>query len=145
MADVLNELGTTHALVVHGLDGLDEFSLSAPTVVHELRNGSVVEYEVTPESVGLARTDAAAQGAGVGAHENAAIARSILTGEQGARRDVVVLNAAAACVVAGLAEDLAEGVQVAARSIDEGAAIVALDSFVAESVARGTSDSKGAA
>jgi anthranilate phosphoribosyltransferase len=134
MANVLRELGHHHALVVHGLDGLDEFSLCAPTVVHELHDTEVRTYEVTPEDVGLTRLADPSALRGGDAVENAAIARSVLSGEMSARRDVVLLNAAAACLVAGLAGDLREGVDVAARSIDDGAALAALDAFVAATV-----------
>lgn len=131
LAQVLAELGHEHALVVYGLDGLDEFSLLAPTVVHELRDGALKTYEVTAESVGLERIHEPHPLQGGDAAENAAIARSVLEGETGPRRDVVLLNAGAACIVAGLAGDLHEGIDVARKSIDDGAAIGALDAFIA--------------
>ena len=130
MIEVLRELGAEHALVVHGGDGLDEISPSGPTRTWELRDGSIREGEITPESAGLDRTagDSVKGGDSV---VNAAIARRVLSGERSGPRTAVLLNAGAACVVAGLAVDLREGVARAARAIDEGAAAATLERWVA--------------
>lgn len=130
IAAVLAELGAERALVVHGTDGLDELSIAAPSVVHELRDGTVRSYEVAPEDVGLARAPISALRGG-GPQENARIARSVLEGEEGARRDVVVLNAAAALVAAGIADDLVDGVARAGDALASGAALERLERFVA--------------
>lgn len=130
LASVLRELGTKRALVVHGTDGIDELSLAGTSIVHELVDGRLRLYEVVPEDVGLRRAPLEALRGG-SREENAAIARSILEGEQGARRDVVVLNAGGALLAAGIASSLGEGVELAQRSIDEGAALDRLEMFVA--------------
>ncbi|HEV3311973.1 MAG TPA: anthranilate phosphoribosyltransferase [Chloroflexota bacterium] len=130
MARALARLGASHALVVHGAEGLDELSLSGPASVCELRDGWTTSYELTPESVGL---DPAPLSAVVGgdAAENAAILRSVLAGETGPRRDIVLLNAGAALYVSGRAEDIRSGIALAAQSIDDGSASAALDRLVA--------------
>jgi anthranilate phosphoribosyltransferase len=121
IADVLRRLGSRRALVVHGTDGLDELSIASPTAVYEVNHGAVRAYEVTPEAVGLERAPLASiQGGTVEA--NLRMARAVLAGELGAPRDAVLLNAAAGLVVAGLADDLRAGVQLAAETIDSGAA-----------------------
>jgi anthranilate phosphoribosyltransferase len=120
VAEVLRELGSERAMVVHG-GGLDEIALHAETAVAELRDGRIRVTTVTPEDAGLRSAPLAAI-AGGGPEDNAAIAVAILRGESGPRRDVVLLNAAAAIVVAGRAADLREGVAIAARAIDSGAA-----------------------
>ncbi len=123
----LAELGHEKALVVHGEPGLDELSPCGPTHVAELANGRVRRYEVTPEELGLERV-APADLAGGEPDENAATVRAVLTGEErGAPRDAVLINAAAAFWVADRAASLAEGVAMAAASIDSGAAAGALD------------------
>jgi anthranilate phosphoribosyltransferase len=129
LAAVLGRLGSQRALVVHGSDGLDEITITGPTHVAELRDGQVVEYDIRPEELGLACA-AAETIAGGDAAENAAIARAVLDGEQGPRRDVVLLNAAAALLAAGAVEDLAAGVAKAAEVIDSGAAKVKLEELV---------------
>ncbi len=132
MIEVLRELGSVHALVVHGQDGLDELTLSGPSRVHELKDGRIESYEITPEQFGLSRAlhDALR---GADKEANAAITRSVLDGEQGPRREVVLLNAAAALVAADLAEDIPEGLRLAARVIDEGAARDRMEKFVTSS------------
>jgi anthranilate phosphoribosyltransferase len=125
LARVLRELGSERAMVVHG-GGLDEITLHAETRVAELAGGEVRAYTLTPEDAGLKRArleDLA--GGDVG--RNVAIAREILSGAPGPRRDVVLLNAAAALRVAGRAADLREGVALAARAIDAGEAGRLLD------------------
>ena len=130
LAHVLRELGVERALVVHGRDGLDELTLAEASVVFDIERGGVSLYEVTPEQVGLARAPVSALTGGDAA-TNAGIVRGILEGRRGAPRDVVVLNAAAALLVAGIAGDLAEGAQLAARSISSGAALDRLERWIA--------------
>ena len=121
LAEALSMLGLHRALVVHGLDGLDEITITGPSRVAEVRDGSLRAYEVTPEEFGLARATLNDISGGDAA-ENAAIIREILGGKRSPKRDVVLLNAAAALVAAGRAEHLAEAIPIAARSIDSGAA-----------------------
>lgn len=121
LAEALSILGLDRAMVVHGLDGLDEITITGPTRIAEVREGKVNTYEVTPAEFGM-RRGSLADIAGGDAQENAAIIREILDGKKSPRRDVVLLNAAAALVVAGRAEHLTGGVSLAARSIDSGAA-----------------------
>jgi anthranilate phosphoribosyltransferase len=130
VALVLNALGAEHALVVHSRDGLDEISVSAPTHVCEVRDGEMRSYEVTPEEIGVAR-HSLEKLAGGDAQLNASIARAILGGENGARHDVVVANAGAACYVAGLAPTIREGVELARDSIRSGRAAEKLEQLVA--------------
>ena len=130
LAEALHHLGARRAMVVHGLDGLDEISLSAPTKIAELREGEVLVYQVTPEGFGLQHVKPGDL-AGGDAAVNAAIVREVLGGKMSPRRDVVRLNAAAALVVAGLAEDIAEGLPLAAQAIDSGAARAKLKALAA--------------
>ena len=132
LAGVLGTLGAEHAFVVHGSDGLDEMTLTGPTRVSELKNGSVSTYDVSPGDFGLAQAPADALKGG-DADYNAEITRSILNGEEGPRRDIVLLNAAAAIVAGDKARDLNEGVQVAAEVIDSGKALEKLEGLVAAS------------
>jgi anthranilate phosphoribosyltransferase len=129
MAGALAALGSRHAMVVHGGDGLDEITLSGPTKVAEVVDGQVREYEVVPEDVGLDRVPSAAL-AGGSPEENARAARRVLGGEQGPHRDVVVLNAAAALLAADIVSDLRSGVARAVESIDSGAAQKRLEGLV---------------
>jgi anthranilate phosphoribosyltransferase len=132
MAEVAGRLGAERVLVVHGHPGMDEVSASGPTTVaeYDAASGETVRVtEFTPESVGIVR-GSLSDLAGGDAAENAAILRSLLEGEHGPRRDVVLLNAAAALLAAGKAEDLAHGVTLARVSIDEGRALAALDALV---------------
>ena len=119
VAEALAMLGTRHAMVVHGAGGLDELSISGVSEIGEVRDGAVRLWRLEPEDVGLGRAPLEAL-AGGDAAENAAILRGIFTGERGARRDIVVLNAAAVLVTAGLAGDLRKGVGLAERTIDGG-------------------------
>ncbi len=130
LALALAVLGVERAFVVHGADGMDEISLSGETRVSEVRRGSMRSYTVTPEDFGLPRAAVEAL-AGSDAQTNAQIIVTILNGGVGPRRDIVLANAAAALVAAGLANDLKEGVAVAAQSIDSGAARAKLDQLVA--------------
>lgn len=136
LADALRELGCAHALVVCGSDGLDELTLSGSSTVLHVTPDGVRRSEVAPEDVGLTRAPVAAIGSGGDVAASAAIARSVVAGaSDAARRDVVLLNAAAALVVAGRTEDLREGVELARRTIESGAALAALDLWVTESSA----------
>ncbi len=132
VARVLDQLGAEKVWVVHAQDGMDEISASGVTWVTAIEHGRPSSFEVAPEDVGLERYPAEAV-AGGSAEENAEALRQVLAGRPGAYRDTVLLNAGAALLVAGKAADLAEGVELAARSIDEGRAEAALDALVAES------------
>jgi anthranilate phosphoribosyltransferase len=125
LAEALSMLGLQRALVVHGLDGLDEITITGPTRIAEARAGSVRSYEVTPEEFGMKRATLA-EISGGDAVENAKIIRAILDGEKTPRRDVVLLNCAAALVAAGRANHLAGALPLAAESIDSGAAAAKL-------------------
>jgi anthranilate phosphoribosyltransferase len=126
---VLQHLGAVHALVVHGQDGLDELSLGAATLVGELKDGQVTEYELHPEDFGLAM--AATRRLRVAdANESAAMLRGVLGGQHGAARDIVLLNAGAALYAAQRASSIADGIELARQAIDSGAAQAKLDAFV---------------
>jgi anthranilate phosphoribosyltransferase len=129
LAEALSMLGLHRALVVHGLDGLDEITITGPTRIAEAREGTVRSYEVDPEEFGLAMATLQ-EIAGGDAAGNAAIIRAILNGEKSPRRDVVVLNAAAALVAAGRADHIAGAVPLAAESIDSGAAAGKLEALI---------------
>jgi anthranilate phosphoribosyltransferase len=129
LAHALERLGTKHALVVYGEDGLDEVSVSATTEVYELKDGRVTSWTVHPSDLGLSTHDRASVKGG-GPEENAAAVRRVLDGEQGALRDFTLMNAAAALVAADIAPDMREGVRVAAEAIDSGAARERLDAMV---------------
>ena len=122
-------LGLHRALVVHGLDGLDEVTITAPTRIAEVREGTVRTYEVTPEEFGINR-GTLDDISGGDAAANADIIAQILGGTKSARRDVVLLNAAAALVAAGRADHLADALPLASESIDSGAAAAKLDALV---------------
>jgi len=128
-ARALSALGARRALVVHGMDGMDEITTTAPTWVSELQAGQVRSYEIDARDLGIERAAPEALRGG-GPEENAAIARSILAGERGPRRDLVLANAAAALWVAGKAADLLEGKRLAEQSIDSGAAARKLEKLV---------------
>jgi anthranilate phosphoribosyltransferase len=129
LAEALSMLGVHRALVVHGLDGLDEITITGPTRIAEVREGNVRSYEVTPEEFGIKRATLEELSGGDAA-ANAAIIRDILAGKKSPRRDVVLLNAAAALVAAGKTEHLVDALPLAARSIDSGAAAEKLDALV---------------
>ncbi len=129
MAEVLGRLGAERAWVVHG-SGLDELTTAGVTTVAEFKDGRVTSFEVTPEEAGLSRVSLDALKGGEPAH-NAALMRDLLGGARGALRDIVLLNSAAALVVAGRVEDLRAGVAIAARSLDSGAARQVLERLVA--------------
>jgi anthranilate phosphoribosyltransferase len=143
VARTLGRLGREHVLVVCADDGLDELSISARTQICELRHGEVRSYAVEPEQLGLARAPLSALSGG-GPAENAALLVGIVTGRvRGARRDVVALNAAAAIVVAGLADSLRAGLDRAYDSIDSGAAALALRRLQAFQTASATGAAVG--
>ena len=121
MAEVLHELGSDAAWLVHGTDGTDEISIAGETYVAALSDGRIEEFTIAPEDAGLKRHPFEAIIGGEPAH-NAAAFRALLRGEEGAYRDAVLLNAAAALLIAGKASDLREGAALAAESIDSGAA-----------------------
>ena len=130
MAEALKNLGSVHAWVVHGSDGMDELTTTGSSTVAELHGGDITVFEVTPEHAGLPRamlTDLK----GGDAQVNAAKMRALFLGETGPYRDIVLLNTAAALIVAGKADGLITGVALAAQSIDSGAANRALDKLVA--------------
>ena len=129
IAGVLRELGSERALVVHGSDGLDEITLTGPTQVSELKDGKISTRQIHPGDFGLQTVSADALKGGDADH-NAHILRGVLDGKEGPQRDVVLLNAAAAIVVGGLAEDITAGLEVARESIDSGKARQALDGLV---------------
>jgi anthranilate phosphoribosyltransferase len=129
MAEALALLGTHHALVVHGDDGMDEISICAPTTVAEVRDGEIQIYRIDPAAFGFNRAQPSDIRGGDAA-TNAAIMRAVLTGQAGPRRDVVLLNSAAALVASDLADDLANGIQLTAQSIDSGAAVARLELLI---------------
>ncbi|MEQ1576156.1 MAG: anthranilate phosphoribosyltransferase [Hyphomicrobium sp.] len=129
IAHVLKNLGSEHAWVVHGHDGLDELSTTGPTSVAELRDGDITLFEVTPEDAGLPRTSLTDLKGGDAA-VNAAALRDVLAGKPGAYRDIVLLNTAAALVTGGKAASLADGVDRAAHAIGSGAAAKALEQLI---------------
>lgn len=129
LAHVLKNLGSEGVWVVHGTDGLDELTTTGVSHVAELKNGKITTFDVTPEAVGLPRADAADLKGG-DPEENMGALRRLLDGEEGAYRDIVVLNAGAALLVAGKATNLKEGVRLAGEAITSGGAKRALDTLV---------------
>lgn len=136
MIEVLREMGSTRALVVHGEDGLDEITLTGPSQVHELKNGEITHYEIRPEDFGL-RQAALDELKGGDRETNAAITRGVLQGDGGARRDVVLLNAAGGLMAAGLADGFPAGIDLARRALDGGVALDKLEAFVESTRAAG--------
>jgi anthranilate phosphoribosyltransferase len=130
LARVLAELGTIRAFVVHGADGLDEISTTGESVIAEVREGVVHRYTVRPEDFGVPRASIAELRGG-DREQNALIIREILRGEPGPRRDIVLVNAAAALVAGLRAQDLKDGVALAAKSIDSGRALGMLERLTA--------------
>lgn len=129
LAHVLANLGVKRALVVYGTDGLDEISLSAPTKVCEVKNGTFTSYEITPEQFGFTRCKKEDLVGGTPA-ENAQITHDILAGKPGPKRDAVLMNAGAAIYMAGRAETIQGGIDVARNMIDSGKAAAQLEKFV---------------
>ncbi len=133
LAEALRDLGAERALIVHGEDGLDEITTTGRTLVAELHDdGSITEYEIRPEDAGLATASLDDLKGGT-PQENAVALTALLDGERSAYRDIVLINAAAALKLAGLAEDLKQGVDLAAAAIDDGRAKKALERLVATS------------
>src|SRR3984893_10341123 len=129
LAEALSMLGLHRALVVHGLDGLDEITITGPTRVAEVRDGNVRTYEVTPEEFGM-KSVRLEDISGGDAETNAAIIREVLAGSKSPRRDVVLLNAAAALVAASKFDHMGDALPLAAQSIDSGAAATDLKPLV---------------
>ncbi|WP_125587674.1 anthranilate phosphoribosyltransferase [Companilactobacillus jidongensis] len=129
MAKVLNQLGVKNATVVHGQDGFDEVSASAPTTIAEVVDGEVKKYEITPEEFGIKRCNKLDVIGGT-PEENAQITRDILNGEKNAKRDVVLLNSAVAIHTARPDISIAEGIKMARKVIDNGAAHQQLERFI---------------
>ena len=129
LARVLGELGSREAFVVHGEGSMDELSITGKTRVAHLKGGQVKSFDLTPEDAGLTRASIDDIRGG-DSEENAGIIKSILEGEQGPRRDIVLLNTAAALVVSGQAQDMADGVELARSVIDSGRALEKLKALV---------------
>ncbi len=134
MAQVLKNLGSESVWVVHGSDGLDEITTSGPTSVAALENGKIRTFEITPEDAGLKRVKPEALRGG-DAEQNAKALLDVLKGKAGPFRDVSILNAAAALIVAGKAKDLKEGAGLAAKAIESGEAEGRLDRLIKVSCA----------
>lgn len=130
MAEVLQTLGSRHVMVVHAADGLDEISISSPTFVAELKDGTVREYTIQPEDFGLTRASLDSLRV-PDATSSFALIQRVLAGESGAARDIVCLNAGAAIYVAGLADTHAAGIAKAQVAIDSGVAAQRLQALVA--------------
>jgi anthranilate phosphoribosyltransferase len=130
LARALGNLGATHAFVVHGMDGLDEITITGKTKVSEFRDGHVKDYFIHPSDFGFSVGNAEDLRGG-DAKDNAVIATEILKGRKGPRRDIVLMNAAVALVAAGRALDFQEGIGLAAESIDSGAALKKLEQLKA--------------
>jgi anthranilate phosphoribosyltransferase len=129
MAEVLEMLEAEHAIVMHSEDGLDEFSVSAPTRFTEIREGRRKEGSLDPERLGLRRHPIEALSGGDAGH-NAALMRGVLRGEASAFRDATLLNAGALVYVGGGAESIVEGIRLAGKAVDNGAAADILERWV---------------
>ncbi len=129
IALVLKELGTKHALVVHGAGGIDEISISGHTKVSELKNGKVKTYEINPEDFGFKKWDLNLV-LGADAKTNAEIIKKIFDGEKGPQRDIVLLNSGAAIYVSGLADSIQDGIKMAREAIDSGKAKKKLEELI---------------
>lgn len=129
LAKVLKNLGTKRAFVVYGLDTLDEITITGKTKVTELKDGRIRSYYLTPEKFGMKRASLE-EIAGGDAAKNARIIMRVLKGDRGPQRDVVLMNAAAALVCGGKAKNLKDGVKLAMRSIDSGAALSKLEKLI---------------
>lgn len=129
MAEALRDLGADHIWVVHGHDGLDEISTTGPTSVTEVKDGKILEFEISPEGYGI---DKAVIGDLRGGHpeDNAKALTALLNGSEGPYRNIVLLNSGAALMIAGLAEDIPSGILKARNAIDSGQAGAALDTLI---------------
>lgn len=130
VSNALAELDTVHLFVVHGEDGLDEITTTAPTQVGEVRNGTVTRYTISPDEYGLPFRSLDELTGGTPS-ENAEITRRVLKGIPGAKREIVLINAAAAICAGGKADTIETGLKLAAESIDSGAAMEKLDALIA--------------
>jgi len=126
LAQVLHNLGTKHVLVVHGADGLDEVTTTEKTFVAEVKNGSLKDYEIAPEDFGLKRAKFNDLLGGSIA-ENVKIVQQVLAGENGSKRDIVLFNSGCAIYAADKADTISEGIKLAEKSIDSGAALKKLE------------------
>lgn len=129
VAEVLDRIGVRNALIVYGRDGIDEMSVCAETYCCELRNGILEEYTVSPEDLGVARSPRDSL-LGGGPAENAAITRSILSGEKGPKADAVIVNSGAGLFTAKKASSISEGMEMARNAIDSGEALRRMEDFV---------------
>jgi anthranilate phosphoribosyltransferase len=129
MAQVLELLGCHHALVVHGEDGLDEITPGGRTTVCELKGGTINSYSLAPEDLGFQRADRESLKGG-SAQDNAGLLRKVLEGEKGPRRDIVLMNAAAAIMAGDRAANLEQGIRIAAEAIDSGKALEKLEGMI---------------
>jgi anthranilate phosphoribosyltransferase len=128
-ANALKLLGAKRAFVVHGHDGMDEITVCAPTRISELKDGAIRTYDITPEQFSIKAANSEDLTGG-DPELNAQITNKILKGEKGPARDVVLLNAAAALIASGKAEDFNQGIRLAENSIDEGAAVAKLEALI---------------
>jgi anthranilate phosphoribosyltransferase len=142
MLGTLRALGTERALVFHGDDGLDELTTTTTSTVHELADGNVRTFRLDPLDIGITLAEPA-ELVGGDAATNASVVRAVLGGEKRPARDIALLNAAAGVVVAGLASDIATGIEVAAQSVDRGDAARALDMLVRVSTDAAADESAG--
>jgi len=129
MAEAMVKLGVRHGFVVHGSDGLDEITLSGETEIAEVENGAFRQWRFSPEDAGMKRAPLSELQGGDAA-ENAAILRAIFAGETGPRRDIVLINAAATLLVAGMVPDVRAGIERAAQAIDSGAVLKTMAALV---------------
>ena len=138
IAWALKDLGCRRGLVVHGSDGLDEITITGPTDIAEIREGEdeISLYSITPEEFGFERASGVDMLKGGTAEMNAEILKSILEGESGVRREIVLMNAGAALYAVGVAKSLEDGVRLAAESIDSGAAKKKMEAFIQATVAQ---------
>ncbi|MDI1360795.1 anthranilate phosphoribosyltransferase [Methylotenera sp.] len=134
LAQVLQRLGSTHVMVVHGADGMDEISFTGDTYVAELKNGAVTEYTLNPSQFGMQNHDLKTIQV-QNAEESKAMILDVLSGKKGAARDIVILNAGAAIYVSGVADSLQSGINLAAQVIDNGTAMAKLQALKQESAA----------
>jgi len=136
LANVFGQLGSDHTLVVHSDDGMDEISICAPTTLSEMRDGQVTTYSVKPEDFGLNQANVS-EIVVDGPSESLALIERVLNAEKGAARDIVVLNAGAGVYVSGLADSLAQGIEMAVQSIESGKALAAQQAYVAATQSAG--------
>ena len=130
LAKVLPELGVKRALIVHGMDGMDEISIGAPTMVREIAGGNETSYEIRPEDFGIAPASKDMIRGG-SPEENAAVTRGILAGEiRDARADICIMNAGAAIYIGGRASSIADGIAAARQTIADGSALKKKKSFI---------------